>query len=787
MKKILGTLACLLTGFAVFSQTIHGKIKSTNGNTLQGATIVIQSGNNIIGRFISHDGTFKIPFIQNAVAVFEYAGKTSKTIQLSNNTNTVDVVLEDEPYFLQPLEVKALRVNEKAPFTKTDLAKAQIEKQNLGQDIPFLLNLTPSVVVNSDAGNGVGYTGMRIRGTDATRINVTLNGIPYNDAESQGTFFVNLPDFTSSVNSIQIQRGAGPSTNGAGAFGATLNISTNQVNKTAYAEANNAFGSFNTWKNTIKAGTGLINDKFTFDVRLSRISSDGYVDRASSDLQAFYTSAAYIGKNSSLRLNVFSGKEKTYQAWNGIPEAFLTTNRTYNSAGTEKPGEPYDNETDNYTQTHYQLFWNQKINTKLALNVAGFLTRGKGYYEQYKADQSFSKYNLPNFTIGGTTVTKTDLVRQLWLDNYFYGSTFSLQYQNNNHEITWGGGISKYDGSHYGKIIWAKTGIEKDFRYYDLDANKSDINSYIKWQYNINNNWSFYTDLQYRHVTHNMYGFRNNTGLVIKRNFDFVNPKAGISYAKGNEKVYFSYAMANKEPNRDDFEAGLLQQPKHETMHDFELGYEKRTSKYTYGATVYYMFYKNQLILTGQINDVGAYTRTNVPNSYRTGIELEGSVYITKWLNASANFTYSRNRIVSFNEFIDDYDNNNQKTVAHKNTSIALSPDIIASSAVNIIPAKHFEISLLNKYVGKQYLDNTGNEDRKLNAFFLQDVRVSYNLYNTIAREWNFIFQVNNVFNKRYEPNGYTFTYIYGGETTTENYYYPMAGTNFTLGVNLKF
>lgn len=696
----------------------------------------------------------------------------------------------DSFHLLNPVEVRAIRAGDKAPFTKTNLNKQDIEKNNLGQDIPFILNQTPSVVVNSDAGNGIGYTGIRIRGTDATRVNVTLNGIPYNDAESQGTFFVDLPDFASSVGSIQVQRGVGTSSNGTGAFGATISLSTNEVNTLPYGEINNAYGSFNTWKNTVKAGTGLINGRFTLDARLSRISSDGYIERASSDLQSFYLSGAYLGDRSSLRFNVFSGKEKTYQAWNGVPESLLETNRRYNSGGTEKTGEPYDNEIDNYRQTHYQLFFNTTGNDKWSFNTALFLTRGLGYYENYKAGEAFADYGLPDLVIGGNTIEETDLVRQKWLDNYFYGQIFSVQHKQQRHTFTLGGGWTVYDGIHHGDVIWAQYGIDKGYRYYDVDALKSDINAYLKWQFELTPYWTLFTDLQYRYVRHRMDGFANNPGLSINRNFDFVNPKAGINYAKNGWQAYLSYAMANKEPNRDDFEASLVSQPRKETLHDMEMGIEKRTSRWQAGATFYYMYYKDQLVLTGRINDVGAYTRVNVPNSFRTGIELQGGYVFSKWLHTTANLSLSRNRVKTFSEFLDDYDASfewiGQQEIVHKNTPIAFAPSIVGGATINIIPSKNVELGLVSKYVGQQYLDNTGNDNRKLGAYYVQDARIILSFRNKLFREWKIIGQVNNIFDRKYEPNGYSYSYVYDGSIVADNYYFPMAGVNFMIGVNLR-
>jgi iron complex outermembrane receptor protein len=687
----------------------------------------------------------------------------------------------DSFYLLTPVEVRSIRAGENAPFTKTNLSKKEIRKLNTGQDIPFLLNQTPSVVVNSDAGNGVGYTGLRIRGTDATRINVTLNGIPYNDAESQGSFFVDLPDFASSVNSIQIQRGVGTSSNGAGAFGASINFSTNEINKEAYAEFNNSFGSFNTWKNTIRAGTGLVNDRFVADIRLSRIASDGFIDRAKSDLKSFYFSTAYLGNKTSVRLNVFHGKEKTYQAWNGIAEADLVAGRrTLNSAGTEKPGEPYDNETDNYWQNHYQLFFDHRFSDKLTFNTAFFWVPGHGYYEQYKADKAYADFGI-------SSTANSDFVRQLWLDNDFYGNIFSIQYKNDQSQMTLGGGYNRYDGKHFGELVWASAGLPVPvYRWYDLDALKTDFNIYLKRQTNFADGWYYFSDLQYRHVKYNIDGFRDNPGLFIKNKYNFVNPKAGISYNNNNWKGYLSYSRASKEPNRDDFEAGMNQQPKRERLNDWEAGIERTNKKTSWSATFFYMSYTDQLVLTGKINDVGAYTRTNIPKSYRLGTELQGTIAPTSWVNASANLSISRNKVDGFVEFLDDYDVGGQKTNQYDNTDIAFSPAIVGAATVNFTPVPELEVSLMGKYTGKQYLDNTQSEKRKLDAFFVQDARISYSIRPRWTREILITGRVNNLFNKKYEPNGYTFSYIYGGNTVTENFYFPMAGINFMLGLNVS-
>ncbi len=690
--------------------------------------------------------------------------------------------------YLQPVEVNAVRAGEKAPFAKTTLSKKDIEKINIGQDLPILLNQTPSVVVNSDAGAGVGYTGIHIRGTDASRINVTLNGIPYNDAESQGTYFVDLPDFSSSINSIQIQRGVGTSSNGAGAFGASINLSTNEVNKKFYTELNNSYGSYNTFKNTLQFGSGILGNHFTIDGRLSRISSDGYIDRAKSNLKSFYFSTAYVSDKSSLRLNIFSGKEKTYQAWNGVPEYLLGTDRTYNSLGTEKPGTPYDNETDNYLQTHYQLFYNRKINAYWKGNIAIFLTKGKGYYEEYKADAALADYGLPDYQNGTTTVSNTDLVRRLWLDNNFCGSIFSLQHHKNKTDFTVGGGWNGYDGKHFGEITWAKiqAAVPANYRWYNNIAHKKDFSLYSKWTQQLTNNLQSYIDVQFRNINYTINGFDDNPSILIKKNYNFVNPKLGITYNKNYWQLYASYALAQHEPNRNDFEASPVQQPKAELLNDFEAGIERKKEKYSFGINLYYMKYKDQLVLTGKINDVGAYTRTNIPNSYRAGIELQGQYIFNSWLNVTANIALSKNKIKNFTEYLDDYDNGGQKANFYSSTDISFSPSVVAGGSINIAPVKNAEINLLSKYVGRQYLDNTSMHSRSLHDFYTQDIRLSYSLTGKTLKNTSIILQLNNIFSKKYEPNGYSYSYISAGSLTTENYYFPMAPFNFMVGVNIR-
>ncbi|MFI5152720.1 MAG: TonB-dependent receptor [Chitinophagales bacterium] len=812
MQKVYLFISYLLIASFVQAQ-VHPTGKVTDALTglpLAAATIETSA----IGQTMTNDsGIFILQRARPGIYRIRISSIGFQSRDTSINFANDDIVLiplQRIELFMHPIEVRALRAGDRAPFTKTNLSKKEIGENNLGQDLPFLLNQTPSVVINSDAGNGVGYTGIYIRGTDATRINMTLNGIPYNDAESQGIYFVDLPDLASSVNSIQIQRGVGTSSNGAGAFGATMNFSTNEFNEKAYAEFNNSMGSFNTWKNTIKLGSGLIGDHFTLDARLSRISSDGFIDRAASLLKSAFLSAAWYGKNSSIRFNLITGTEKTYQAWNGIPEAKLIGDKSsldqhyqnnvgslyftredslnlYNSNNRTYNYFTYKNQTDNYQQDHYQLFFNHQFNQTMQLNVAGFMTRGRGYYEEFKPQQNYVDYGLEPLVLGNDTVSSTDLIRQRWLDNYFYGGIFSLQYKHASDLLILGGGWSRYNGKHYGNIIWAENGgAPNDYQYYYEPADKNDVNLYAKWQRQLSARWSLFADLQYRNVNYQIDGFDDNPSINVHQIYQFLNPKAGITYTHHQWTAYFSYSKASHEPNRDDFEAGVNELPKPEDLHDFELGLERKSSAFSYGMTTYYMLYKNQLVLTGKVNDVGNYARTNIPRSYRLGLELQGAIRPGDWFSADANLTLSQNKVLDYTEYIDDYDNGGQKSFSYSKTDIAFSPSVIGGFTLNFYPFRNFELSLPGKFVSKEFLDNAQKEDRSLHEYYVQNLRMNYTIRSKNIRETAFIFQLNNVFNTKYEPNGYTYSYFYGGQLITENFLFPMAGTNFIFAINIK-
>jgi iron complex outermembrane receptor protein len=696
---------------------------------------------------------------------------------------------------LDEVLVKAVRVNATSPITHTNVSKEELQKRNLGQDVPILLNYLPSVVTTSDAGSGIGYTGIRVRGVNSQSTNVTINGIPYNDAESLGSYWVNLGDFASSIESLQLQRGVGTSTNGSGAFGASINILTDAVSENPFAELANSYGSFNTWKHTLKFSTGLLNDQIEIAGRLSQITSDGYVDRASSNLKSYFLQATFIDGNTMLKAITFSGKEVTYQSWNGIEDPYiLEHDRTFNSAGiyTDENGniQFYDNEVDNYQQDHYQFHWNQRINNSWSTNLALNYTKGKGYFEQYKEDQEFTDYGLPNIEIGTETITETDLIRRRWLDNDFYVLNANANYKNKAWDVIFGTSLSTYSGDHYGEIIWAQYASNMMIRdrYYNGNGKKQDFSGFAKASYRMNEHVSLYLDLQSRYVSYKTTGTNSDVApFIVDKHYNFFNPKAGITYTLNeNNNMYFSYARANREPNRDDFENNPDIQP--EQLNDFELGWRHHSEAFTFKSNLYYMLYNEQLVLTGAINDVGNPIRNNSGKSYRLGLEMEAVINVSNKFNIQPNVAISTNKneetIVSFDG----------ELVNLGTTNISFSPNIVAGNAFIYSPIKGLQMSLLSKFVGEQYMGNTDSEASKLDSYFVNDFNVMYQIEtNSIFKAIVFSGLVNNLFGETYSSNGFYYTYDDDWSdpnqiTTIEGTgYYPQATINFLLGVTLKF
>lgn len=704
-------------------------------------------------------------FISFLLFSFFYSLFSFAQVQDTTKVNKLDDVL-----------VSAVRVTTKTPVSFSNMDKKEIKFRNLGQDIPILMNYLPSVVTTSDAGNGMGYTGIRVRGSDATRVNVTINGIPYNDSESQGTFWVNMPDFASSVESLQLQRGVGTSTNGSGAFGASLNMLTDNYASKGNGEISNSFGSFNSHKHNVKFSTGLLNDHFEIAGRLSVIKSDGYVDRASSDLKSYFLQGTYVGKKTLIKALVFGGNQRTYQSWNGIDAEKLNTDRTYNSAGKYKDAlgntRFYDNETDNYKQDHYQLHWNESISDKWSTNLAFHYTKGLGYYENYKYDTPVEGYGgiEPTKMVEndkGELVPGTDLIRQKWLDNDFYGTTFSAKYKEEKLDIILGGGWNKYEGDHFGKVIWARNmgKVELGDHYYDDYSAKTDGNIFAKANYQVTEKLSFYGDLQYRRVT---YKANSHETGVVDDTFNFFNPKAGLNYELNeNSTLYFSYARANREPNRTDYEGGNV---KPEKLNDFELGWRFNSEKFQLSSNVYYMAYKDQLILTGRLDDVGAPIRSNTDKSYRLGLEVDATIKLSEKILLRPNFTLSSNKNVDL-----AVEGQNYGT-----TDIAYSPSVIAGNIIVYSPIKSLHVSLLQKFVGEQYMNNIELREAKLADYFVNDFNVSYEIKpKSIFKSITITGLVNNILDKKYVSNGAMWD-IYPS-------YYPQAGINFLAGLTLKF
>lgn len=717
--------------------------------------------------------------------IFSKSGNAFKTLTLLGigltafTASAQQPVAQDTVNKLDEVLVQAVRAGSTTPVTFTNVTKEEIALRNLGQDIPVLLNFLPSVVTTTDAGNGFGYTGIRVRGADATRVNVTLNGIPFNDAESHGSFWVNMPDFASSAESIQLQRGVGTSTNGAGAFGASLNVLTDAYKHDASGEISNSFGSFGSRKHTVKFSTGLMNDKFELAGRVSNLASDGYIDRASSDLKSYFLQGTYVGNTTLIKAIAFGGKEKTYQAWNGIDAATLKENRRFNPSGmyTDENGATrfYDNETDNYQQDNYQLHWNERWTDKWSSNAALHYTRGKGYYENYRDDADFANYGLVPVTVGGTEITEADLITQKWLDNDFYGYTLSANYKDENLNLVIGGAWNKYQGAHYGNVIWAQYSgnVRPGDRYYDNDADKQDSNIYAKANYQITGKLNLFGDLQVRHVEYEASNVleSNDTPQPVNDTFNFFNPKAGLTYTVTDKSnIYFSYARANKEPRRNDYENGSS---KPESLNDFELGWRFKTNRSTVNINGYYMRYKDQLVLTGELNDVGANVYTNSGDSYRMGIEADATLYLSdKWI-------VRPNIAVSDNKNVDFFIEGETGVQDLGNTEIAFSPSVIAGNQLIYIPVKNLQVALLSKYVGEQFMDNYESANSKLDSYFTTDLNVNYEWKTkSILKSIVFTGLINNILDEKYVSNGA----MYG-----DPYYYPQAGINFLLGATLKF
>ena len=786
MKRTGLIVVLQLLVFISFSQfSITGEITNEQNGALTGANIQLIDGTS--GAVSDGKGLFEIRDLSSGTYIMavSYIGFTTITrkIILTKDFH-VRITLLNAGIKTDEIIVQSTRAGKLTPTTYSYVKKDEIESNNFGQDLPYLLSMQPGLVSSSDAGAGIGYTGMWIRGSNIQRINVTVNGIPVNDPESHGVFWVNMPDFASSVNSIQVQRGVGTSTNGGGAFGATVNLETSSVNKKASAEISNAFGSFNTSKTNIKFGTGLINKHWFFDGRLSKIKSDGYIDRSASDLQSYYVQAGYQSEKTLIKAIVFSGKEKTGQAWWGVDDwtvnaygrKFNWAGVIYNEDGTMRF---YDQQTDNYQQDHYQLHLSHLLGEHLSFGGAIHYTYGRGYYEEYNQGDLLANYPIGNQIIGSDTITNSDLIVRRWLDNHFYGGTYAFNYHKNKLRITFGGAANKYaNARHLGEIIWAQFSGLSNIRdkYYDNTSNKSDINNYLKVNYQLGSYLNLFADLQVRNVDYVASGTdKGGDDISINKQFTFFNPKAGLSYKLNRAgQLYASIAIAHREPIRTDFiDAPTGTDPVEERLIDYEFGLRNNNQRFAYNINAYYMLYSNQLVLTGEINDVGSPIRANVGESYRIGTELEGSYKFSEKVQARTTLSVGSSGTEHFEEQANG-------TIKDFGTiQLSFSPQTIAGIELLTRPITGIKLALRTKYVSKQYLDLTQNEELTLDPYSSTDFRVSYKLRPAFMREIDLSVLLNNIFDQMYASNGY----VWGGT----RYYYPQAGLNVLGSITLKF
>lgn len=795
MKFLKFTIIFLLlvTKSAFTQYSISGIITNKdNGKGLPGAHIILEG--TFLATTSQSDGTFLLKDIKQGSYTLKvsYIGFVTQKIPVTLEKSTaLNITMERNVILQDEVVIRATRLGSESPVNSTLIKSSSLQRKNDARDLPYLLQLTPSLVTSSDAGTGTGYTSMRLRGVDPSRINVTLNGIPLNDAESQSVFWVNIPDLVSSIDNISVQRGIGTSTNGSAAFGGSINIKTNTLNTDPYATIRSAAGSFRTFRNTLAFGTGLINGKWTIDGRLSKITSDGFIDRAFSNLKSFHISSGYYGEKTLFRINILSGKEKTYQSWAGVPKDSLETNRTYNPF-------TYENQTDNYQQDHYQAFFSQELHSNLVFNLGLHYTYGRGYYEEYQdlsnpfAATSMAYYGLDTLFIGGDTITNTDLIRQKWLDNDFYGTTWSFDFNPNKWDIIFGGSWNTYLGRAFGEIIWARYASNsfKGDRWYENASNKQDYNAFIKARYNLSNRLGIFGDIQFRYIDYEISGTEDAFGVVTQtHHFRFFNPKAGIDFKSGEKnRTYLSFAIANREPSRQNYidasADGII--PVHEKLYDLELGHEYRTSRFILLGNIYYMHYKDQLVATGEIDIVGYPVLRNVPQSYRAGLELITGIKPFKNFQWDLNATFSRNRIKDFTESVDDFDNWGKIQIEHGETEISFSPSIIAGSLMSYEPFKGFRAEWSGKYVSRQYIDNTGSKERSLDPYFVNNLRLSYSFEPPFVKNINFSFEILNLLDEKYETNAWVYRYYTGGRFYTSDGYFPQAGIHFMAGVEIN-
>lgn len=800
---MLSSLLCKVLATQDEAFTIRGKITDENGTPMAGAGISVMG--TISGAYSDSDGYFILKVNGRGIyrLRFSYTGyePVIKEIKVPDAL-VADVELTPRFNRTEEVIVNATRAGQKTPVAWSGISEEEIRRNNFGQDLPFLLSMTPSLVETSEAGTGIGYTSLRIRGTDGSRINVTLDGIPLNDAESQQVFWVDLPDISSSVDNIQVQRGVGTSSNGAGAFGASVNLQTKRPDDEPFAGFNSAAGSFNTFRNTIMAGTGLISEKFSLQLRYSDLKSDGYIRRTGSDNNSFSIAAMYKTGKSLLKVNLLTGREKTGISWWGVPEEKLASDRRYNPAGEYTDGSGslkfYDNESDNYLQNHYRMIYSRSLNDYLSLHAALHYTHGEGYYEEYREDQIFEAYGLPPLIMNGEETVTTDLVRRKWMKNDFYGLVYSATFRKKGVEAVLGGGANYYKGDHFGRLAWMQYAgaTEKDHQWYLNSAGKGEFSIYAKVSHKLTGRLTGFGDLQFRSISYKMNGRDDDLKDISQsHNFNFFNPKTGLYYTISPlSEAYFSFSVAHKEPTRSDFKEASGDDeatPKPETLYDAEAGYMFKTGIFRGGVNIFAMYYNDQLVPTGKLSDVGYPVMTNVSSSYRNGLELSLSLKPHASLEWTLNTTLSRNKIPGFTEYYTDYNTSDWSSVYKSRdlgtVDIAYSPELTGSGDLAFAVSENFRIHLISKYVGRQYFDNTMSRDRMLDPYFVSNLRFDFEPVVRKIKSMELQLLINNLFDARYESNAYGGNWYEDGREKSWAYYFPQAGINFMVRLGMRF
>ena len=810
MKKFLLVSSLLLliamSAFSVQQEQkwiLSGKVMDEGGRPLPGATVIIK--NTYLGTTAGSDGLFRFKPIKegNYTINVSYLGyqPIEKEIDLDHDLY-LEFLLQVALIHADEVMVLGTRATETTPVAYTNLNSEEIDKLNTGQDLPFILSSLPSLVETSEAGAGLGYTNFRIRGTGPSRINVTIDGIPINDSESQQVFWVNMHDLASSISDIQVQRGVGTSKNGAAAFGASVNFRTETPSNEPYAEISSSVGSFNTFRGTLKVGTGLIKERFKFDLRLSGLTTDGYIDRSGSDHRSLFLTGIYNSKIGTFKANAILGEEVTGISWWGAPRDVIDTARTYNPAGeyTDVFGDQryYADQKDNYNQYHFQVLYKNDLNDFLQLSAAYHFTYGSGFYEQYREDELLSDYGLPNWMAGPILIDRVDLVRRKWMLNNFYGGIADLKYSKGKINLSMGAGMNKYVGDHFGRIIWIRYAgwTEKDFQWYFNGASKREINTYAKLDYKISDRLTAFADAQYRNIHYIMDGEDDDlVTLGLDETFNFINPKGGLFFEiDPNQDVFLSFSVANREPTRanyKDAKGDPAAKPQPETLYDLEAGYNLNRTRFRAGINLYCMLYDDQLVPTGELSNVGYPIMTNVEQSYRAGVELSAALRPVDILEWNINTTISQNRIKNFVEHYVDYNTVTSEEIPLTRelgtVNIAYSPAFIFNSNIGLYPFKNFEMHFISKFVGKQYFDNTNNEDRVIEPYFVNNIRFDYNFLLKGIEKIALQLQVNNLFNSLYESNAYGGNYYIDGQEYTWAYYFPQATVNYLLRIAVRF